>query len=271
MHKCPSCDKEFDKLISLSIHYRHEHNGKAEHLCVLISYGGCQPLCACGCGKPTRFLSVEKGFTTYLRGHSQKIKNNWGHNPTVRDKSHASRNASYARGEWSAWNKGETKETDERLSAYGKLNSQNFSEEKKREYSERMSRHRLDGTVPTLRGKAHSQWKGGTSALAPLARARIYAKWTYPKLASSGFKCSGCGSSKSLEVHHSGKRFAEILHEGIETLGEPGDDFDRKDCFCDWVLRYHLQHDIPGIVLCATCHESLHATEFSPLDPYLAP
>lgn len=48
------------------------------------------------------------------------------------------------------------------------LITNDWSNERRREYSQRMRENRLSGTVPSLTGSAHSQWKGGTSQLGAL-------------------------------------------------------------------------------------------------------
>lgn len=121
-----------------------------------------------------------------------------------------------------------------------------------------MRDNRLSDVIPTLSGSAHSQWRGGTSALGPLCRSKIYRTWAFPKLQAAGFKCSRCDITRDLEVHHDGERFAEIMHKGIETLGEPGDDWDRKECFAEWVSWYHTENDVSGKVLCSLCHDAIH-------------
>jgi len=262
MIKCPSCDKSYEKLVSLSIHYRSQHNATAKQLCIELFHHGIEPTCACGCGVHTKFFSVEKGFGTYLRGHISRIKNNWGNNPVVKEKSQAVRREMHKRHEIQIWNKGLTKETDERVAALGIKGSHTLLQP---EHSEKraslMSEQWKSGSLVTLSGPATSNWKGGVSALAPLVRSRLYKVWTYPKLAASGFKCQKCSATSILEVHHDKERFAAILQKGIHTLGEPGEDFDRKDCFADWAAWYHTTNDVSGIVLCESCHKLVHAEE----------
>lgn len=251
--KCTNCESQYDKLISLSVHYRKVHNGTAKQLRIDLFHGGKQPTCACGCGTPTKFMSIEKGFTEYAWGHQAKVKNNWGHNEEARVKSLKKRRDE---GLWSKdpWNRGKTKEDDTRLADAGKKISERHGER----YSELMSKNRLSGVIPTLSGSAHSRWKGGTSELSAMCRSHLYRAWSFPKMVESGFKCTECGATRDLEVHHDGERFAAILQKGIETLGEPGDDFDRKACFVEWVLWYHANHDVSGQVLCSQCHEATH-------------
>ena len=159
-------------------------------------------------------------------------------------------------GLWSRdpWNRGKTKESDERVANIGKKIKEKHGER----YSLLMRANRLSGILPSLTGSAHPGWKGGTSALQPLVRSHLHREWTYPKLKASGFKCDKCGSTKELEVHHDGERFANILHRAILELGEPGDDFEKKSLISEWVTDYHIEKNISGIVLCEDCHATEH-------------
>jgi len=191
----------------------------------------------------------------FIRGHAARVHNNWGHNEAAKAKSLKKRQDE---GLWSRnpWNRGKTKDNDPEFSKIVEK-AYNSSKEKSRK-SLAMKQQWETNNITPLTGSAHSQWRGGTSALAPLCRSRIYREWAYPKLQSAGFKCTQCSETRELEVHHDGERFSEILQKGIATLGEPGEDFDRKACFADWVLWYHTQHSVSGQVLCASCHANLH-------------
>jgi hypothetical protein len=258
--KCPTCDFQYEKIISLSIHYRKVHKGTAKQLRIDLFHNGKEPTCACGCGTPTKFMSVEKGFTEYAWGHQAKIKNNWGHNEEARSNSLKKRREE---GLWSKdpWNRGKTKQND---SEFARIAEKAYGNEKFRsDRSKTMKTSWESGAITPLTGSAHSQWRGGTSALGPLCRSKIYRTWSFPKLQAAGFKCSRCDTTRDLEVHHDGERFAEILHKGIATLGEPGEDWDRKECFTEWVVWYHVAHDVSGLVLCATCHAVEHGTQLT--------
>lgn len=191
----------------------------------------------------------------FMRGHASRIHNNWGHNETARAKSLKKRQDE---GLWSKnpWNRGKTKENDTEFARIVEK-AYNSPKEKLRKSSQMKIQWETSNITP-LTGSAHSQWRGGTSALAPLCRSRIYSSWAYPKLQAAHFKCTQCGADRDLEVHHDRERFSEILQRGIRTLGEPGEDFDRKDCFADWVDWYHREHSVSGIVLCAPCHAHQH-------------
>jgi len=266
-YKCPDCDFCHQNLLSLSVHYRKRHKQTAERLRIVLFHGGTRPTCACGCGGVVRYLNINDGFSEYVCGHYSRVKNNWGHNAAAQQKSQDVRRAMHDRGEIKIWNRGETKETDERLAAYGSKGSKTIlshPDELKRR-SDGIKRSWETGAIVPLTGPNHSQWKGGSSALQPIVRSRLHTVWTYPKLKASGFKCSACGvSGPGLEVHHDQERFAQILQKAIAVHGEvdpsrPDDDFERKDAIAAWVTDYHVQHDVSGIVLCERCHVEAHA------------
>lgn len=254
---CPECKGyEATKLDSLRIHYQKKHGLPARKLYAdLFLQGGKEPLCACGCGEPTRFLTLQKGFSKYLLGHASRVTNNWGHNKMAQEKSLKKRRDE---GLWSRnpWNKGKTKESDPEFAEIAEKAYASQAEKSRK--SKMMKEQWSDGTIIPLSGSAHPQWRGGTSALQPLVRSHLHTRWTYPKLRESGFKCVQCGLTSDLEVHHNGERFASILHRAIETLGEPGEDFHKKFIIAEWVADYHVEHEVPGVVLCQSCHDIEH-------------
>jgi len=256
--KCPVCnDYTSDKLDSLRIHCQKKHNLPTKKLYTLLFLPeGKEPTCACGCGETTKFLTLQKGFSEYILGHASRVHNNWGHNEVARAKSLKKRRDE---GLWSKdpWNRGKTKENDSRIAELGKKISERHGER----YSSLMSENRLSGAIPSLTGSSHPHWKGGTSALQPLVRSHLYSRWTFPKLKESDFQCAKCGSTADLEVHHSGERFATILHKAVELFGEPGESFQLKSQISEWITNYHIEQNIPGTVLCAPCHDLCHMEE----------
>ncbi len=255
--KCPKCEFTHTKLNSLRIHCQKSHGISSIDLRIAL-FG--RPTCVCGCGELTEFNTLQLGFNRYVLGHIARVNNGWGHNKKALKKSQDKRREQIASGDWNPWNKGETKETHPSVELYGKscsatLNA-NSEELMKRSY--RMRKNRLDGTIPTLYGKDHSQWKGGVSALQPLCRSYVYNSWARPKMKASDWKCKQCRNSGPLEVHHDKERFAEILQKAITALGEPGDDFEKKAAFAQWVSDYHVDNNVSGIVLCEKCHSSAH-------------
>jgi hypothetical protein len=113
-YKCKECGELYNTLDSLRRHRVQKHNVNSEQTYIDYVLNGVKPICKCGCGLSTNFLSIEKGFVGYIRGHSSKIKNNWGHNPEAIKKSHETQKKMYESGELTIWNKGLTIE-DERV------------------------------------------------------------------------------------------------------------------------------------------------------------
>jgi hypothetical protein len=229
----------------------------------MLFHAGIEPTCGCGCGSPVKFDSIVVGFRGYVRGHHQRVNNNFANSKEGLKKSQDVRREMHKRGEIKIWNKGETKETDERLKDMGRKSSKTIRSDPSKivKRSELMRKNRLDGTIATLKGKDHSQWKGGTSALQPMVRSHLHTRWVYPKLRESGFKCRRCEvPGPGLEVHHDKERFAEILQKAIAELGEPGDSFEKRSLIAEWVAQYHVDNDVSGIVLCENCHKNQHLT-----------
>jgi len=257
---CPECGQyETTKLDSLRIHCQKKHSLPTRKLYALLFLPeGKEPTCACGCGEPTKFLTLQKGFSEYVLGHAARVNNNWGHNLVAREKSLKKRRDE---GLWSRdpWNRGKTKENDPEFAKIAER-AYNSKKEKIRK-SSMMKSHWENGVISPLTGSAHSQWKGGTSALQPLVRSHLHSVWVYPKLKASGFRCTVCGSTDSLEVHHDGERFASILFKAVQELGEPGESFEKKHLIAEWVANYHIEKNISGVVLCDGCHDVEHGSE----------
>ncbi len=257
--KCPKCEYTHTKLNSLRIHCQKLHGISSMELRTAV-FG--RPTCACGCGELTEpNRKLENGFNRYVLGHIARVNNGWGHNKKALKKSQDKRREMWKRGEIKAWCAGKTKDDPDvaRMIEKGRQTILNDPENVKGR-SDRMRKNRLNGTIPTLRGKDHSQWKGGVSALQALCRSYVYNSWTRPKMKASEWKCSECGATGHLEVHHDKERFADILQKAIAALGEPGEDFEKKAAFAQWVSDYHVDHEVSGVVLCEGCHNATHAS-----------
>lgn len=122
---CTNCGKEFTTLLGLSRHNAQKHNINAKETYVIYICNGETPVCNCGCGGETNFIGVNKGFNDYIHGHASRVNNNWGNNPDVIKKSHETQKKMHQTGELTIWNKGLTKETDNRVKLYGKSISNN--------------------------------------------------------------------------------------------------------------------------------------------------
>ncbi len=114
MEVCKECNREFESLDSLRRHRVQKHKISAEQTYIDYVLNGISPTCKCGCNNKPSFLSIEKGFVDYIRGHAARINNNWGHNPKALEKSHATQKKMYGEGTLTVWNKGLTID-DERV------------------------------------------------------------------------------------------------------------------------------------------------------------
>jgi very-short-patch-repair endonuclease len=111
---CKECDREFESLDSLRRHRVQKHKISAEQTYVDYLLNGVEPTCKCGCGLNTKFLSIDKGFVDYIRGHAARVNNNWGHNKEALKKSHETQKKMHADGILKVWNDGLTM-ADERV------------------------------------------------------------------------------------------------------------------------------------------------------------
>ena len=261
-YKCKLCNKEFDKYDSLRRHMSKLHKVKSDVFYVKFYLNDQWPLCACGCGEKTKWSRQSKNFREFSGvGHLNRIRNNWGHNKKAIEKSSETRRKQFATGERKVWCDGLTKETDERLIEFGKMVSKRYTPEVKIKYSERMSKMRRDGTIPTLYREKSSQWKGGISSIQQIARSdkRLYDGWKYPILIRDEFKCVKCQDKEDLHIHHDGEIFSEIIKK-VMTIDDYDniDNFEVKKQITDKVINYHIDNKISGITLCRKCHSEFH-------------
>lgn len=265
-YQCPNCELRIDTLFKFQNHCVKKHKLDIRRLYIDMFLGGKEPTCACGCGKNVKFHSLSRGMSKFIPGHQSRVNNNWGHNKEALDKSHQTMREKRAEGEYPAWNKGLSKETDERVAAYGRKSHETFQNdvEECMKRSKRMTEYRLSGVVPTLYGPDHPNWKGGTSSLNAAVNAdnRLYKEWKFPKLKAADFKCVRCGLSKNLCVHHDKERMATIIHLHVERLGfdATSSDHDLKRKVIDGIVDHHIRENVSGLVLCYTCHEKEHAS-----------
>lgn len=272
---CPKCNKTYDNIISLSKHWSKTHK-EPTHL-LYLSFNNLEkaPTCKCGCGKETKFLDAGRGYSDFIRGHQSRVKNNFV-SEKIQQKSASTRRKMIEDGTWKPfhlnetgehWAKGLTKETDKRIA---KMSQSIVKGPEKEKRSKRMKENRLNGTIQTLSGKDHSQWKGGVSSLNHTCRANgnLYRKWIKPKMIKAAFSCERCGCRGHLEVHHDKETFSEILRtfadkynweENLTSKMEESPKlFELKQKISNEVAQYHIDNNISGIVLCKSCHKDEH-------------
>ena len=214
---CPSC-KEYQAsdLDSIRIHCQKKHQLSSIELYSQLFLDGKDVKCACGCGQTPKFWSLQRGFAKFVRGHSARVNNNWGHNESAREKSLKKRREE---GLWSKdpWNRGKTKENDAEFARISEI-AYNSLKEKTRKSKKMKEQWATNNLVP-LTGSAHSQWRGGTSELSAMCRSRLYREWSFPKMKAAGFKCTACGATSDLEVHHDKERFSRRALRPSASLG----------------------------------------------------
>lgn len=223
---------------------------------------GVEPTCQCGCGTSVKFHSLSRGMSKFAPGHQSRVNNNWGHNARALDNSHQTMREKRKQGECPAWNKGLTKEIDERVASYGKSQTKNLTDARRFRLSNKMRQQRLSGNIPTLYGPDSSQWKGGTSSLSAECHgdSRLYKEWKHPKLVEASFKCTRCGLTKDLCVHHDKERMSSIIHLMVEKFGYDAttSSHELKMQVINAITDYHVEHDVSGVVLCKVCHTKEH-------------
>lgn len=286
IYTCPLCKiYQSESITAISRHLGRKHKGepqptKRQLYLNLVLDGTPPPTCKCGCGESVKFLSVEVGFRDYKVGHISRVVNNY-QTEKSRTNSQKTIRKRIEVGDWGrwldkTWATGLTKETDSRIKRMADSIISNAEEVANR--SERFKRLRADGTIRTLKGPEHSQWKGGISSLNNLCRSypRLYKEWKYPRLVEAEFKCAECGSTKQLEVHHDGETFSSILRAvarehnwelSITTRTETSEQVEAlKQKIKDGVVDYHVKENVSGKVLCVDCHTNLHDSYNLPKD-----
>jgi hypothetical protein len=220
---------------------------------------GIWPTCKCGCGEKVVWSYTKKAFCDLKHGHYSRIHNNWGHNQVAIDKSSETRRRQFSNGERTVWNNGLTMDDPRVKNNIDILTEFTRTPNERKVRSDRMRKGRLDGTVPTLHGADHSQWKGGVSEINVLARARVklYKEWKYPILIRDGFKCVECGETMNLHVHHDKEQMCEIVAKHLVDDMKPKT-FEEKEFIADAVVDYHINNKVSGITLCGKCHEEKH-------------
>ena len=261
MHKCKHCNREFKELDQLRMHSNRTHGISSQQLYDDIVINNNIPKCKCGCGEIPKFISFKDGYKEWIRGHIARVKNNWGHNQTAINKSSNTRREQYKNGERQVWNDGLTKETDERVQIYSvkvKETILNNEDEIKRRSDWLSDARKNKKEFQSKYGIESANWKGGTSTINNLVRVnkRLYTEWIYPILIRDTFKCTECGSSKKLEVHHNNETMSDILSNYVDKTKDYN--FDEKREIMNKVIDYHINSEVGGKTLCKKCHKKLH-------------
>lgn len=128
--KCPQCDKDFGQEKRFIQHLKDEHDiiGDEQHY-IKVQLNSIAPLCACGCGCSVKWNGWKKGYQSkYIRGHNAANDSIYN-DPKFQKRALAKRKKGYEEGKYSSWNKGLTKETDERLEKQSKTVSKTLKDQ----------------------------------------------------------------------------------------------------------------------------------------------
>lgn len=114
--KCPKCDADFGQESRFRDHLTDTHGiDDYESLYVQLELLGLKPTCGCGCGESLPWIGWKKGYTSkYLRGHNASVDSIYL-NKERQKEFVAKRVEGYKSGRNKVWNKGLSKETDERI------------------------------------------------------------------------------------------------------------------------------------------------------------
>lgn len=265
---CKICGETCKNLEGLNKHIGRKHKDiSKEEYVIKYFLDGKRPLCACGCGKPTKFQRIRYGFQKYIRGHHIRGE---GNNPGkydegTRELQAKSLAARYESGELVNWNLGLTTENDERVRKAGQKQSatkEAWSDERKQQMAEAFRKARRDNPEKFNQKKEnHSQWKGGSSSINGCVRRddRYYNEWVFPRMKRDGFTCQECGSTKHLEVHHDVEEVADIIARFLKE-GKIQKAINHQQALdaANVIIDYHIEKDVSGITLCKECHCKHH-------------
>lgn len=171
------------------------------------------------------------------------------------------------------WNKGLTKETNERVKQYNEKQSitkqgyvpwnkgHSYAELKGEEWAEKF-RDKMSCQkkgIPNYKRRHVTHYNQSARDFRQACKSILYTEWIFPILKMDNFLCQMCGSHENLEVHHI-KPFRKILVETAKEL-----DFD-LNTYKEWpseqfeFFRDELvkRHDVEcGITLCKYCHAKI--------------
>lgn len=110
---CNICQKEFDELKSLKYHLLKNHGVKGEQIFIDYELNGIKPTCECGCGELPSFISINKGFSRFIRSHHNRVKgkNNFHKNPITHQKAIETQKKNWKEGKYVGWWEDRSEET----------------------------------------------------------------------------------------------------------------------------------------------------------------
>ncbi len=145
-------------------------------------------------------------------------------------------------------------ETREELSERMKRDNPMHNKESVEKMKSTIARRIKDGQLIYKRGPTHHLWKGNRD-FNNSCRRDLYPAWVFPILQRDNFRCTMCGSSKDLQVHHL-KPLRDFINEiKIKYNIEIFTDYSAEELqpYVNEVVANHKLDD--GITVCMCCHK----------------
>jgi hypothetical protein len=112
---CPKCGYPTKQTKTLEKHILKEHGCDPEQLYIELFCNNIPPTCECGCGTLLKWWGWSLGYPVkYVKGHNARVYSAFSE-PEIMEKIVKQRCEEYASGKREVWNKGLTKEGDERI------------------------------------------------------------------------------------------------------------------------------------------------------------
>lgn len=171
------------------------------------------------------------------------------------------------------WNKGLTKETDDRVKKYCEACSltkqgyepwnkgSTYDELKGEEWADNF-KQKLSETkkgVPNYKRRKEFNKSKPFSYFRRMCRVPLYASWTRKVLERDNFKCVYCGYDRDLEVHHL-RGFSDIVRKVAKELNIDLNDYKELteyeyNTLREAIINEHKLED--GITVCDECHKGI--------------
>lgn len=102
---CKICGNEFNGINSLRSHSIQKHNLSGDKIYIEYVLKNIIPKCECGCDEVPPFISINKGFSRFIRGHHNKVigKNNFHKNPETHRRAIETQKKNWKNGKYVGW------------------------------------------------------------------------------------------------------------------------------------------------------------------------
>lgn len=145
------------------------------------------------------------------------------------------------------------KETSAEMSERMKINNPVFNPDTREKIKATIKQRIATGELVYNRGTTHHLWQGNRDFVNSCRR-DLYPAWTFHILEKDKFKCTKCGGSDNLQVHHL-KPLRDFVTEvkekhGIDTFSNMA--AEEYQPYVTEVIEAHTLDD--GITLCPKCH-----------------